>query len=80
MADESNYSVRDYLRTIKFEALKLYRVYDVNNRVVQQYEAPTNAKTGDLCLKTQYSYISTSARVEKVKESLSTWDTSWDLT
>ena len=79
MADSTQYAVRDYLRTIRYEALKLFRVYDNLNRVIAQYEAPLTAKTGDLCMKTQYSYVSTSSRVEKMKESLDSWDSSWDL-
>lgn len=78
MADMSEFSVRDYSRTIKHEALKLYRIYDASQRVVQQFEAPINAVTGDLCLKTQYAYIGSSLRVQKMKESLAYWDSSWD--
>lgn len=80
MADQNNYAVRDYLRTIRYEALKLFRVYDNLNRVIAQYEAPRTAKTGDLCMKTEYSYVLNSSRVEKMKESLAEWDSSWDLT
>lgn len=72
-------SVRDYLRSIKYEAMKFYRVYDVTNRVSYQYEAPAWAANGDLCMRTEYIYDGASARVLKFKETLQTWDSTWDV-
>ena len=49
MANDTN--VRDFLTAIKNEPLKLFRVYDITNRVSSQYEAVTHAKNGDPCMK-----------------------------
>jgi hypothetical protein len=61
------------------EYLKQYLVYDGSNRITQIYEAMANALNGDPCLLTEYGYVGISSRVEKMRESESTWDSSWEL-
>lgn len=77
--DLTDKSVRDYLVSIMHEAMKLYRVYDVTNRVQYQYEAPAKALDGDPCMRTEYVYDGTSNRVLKMKETVQNWSSSWDI-
>jgi hypothetical protein len=71
--------VRDTLKSVKYEGMKLFRTFDSQNRLVTQFEAPTNAKDGDACLRTDYGYDGTSNRIIKLKESQTTWSAVWDL-
>jgi hypothetical protein len=72
-------AVRDYLRTVQFEAMKLYRVYDGSNRLQYQYDAPTWTANGDTCMRTEYVYDGSSSRIQKMEETLQSWDSSWDI-
>lgn len=72
-------NARDYLKNMAREPIKLFRVYDVSNRVWIQYECVTHTLPGEACLKTEYVYDGTSTRVLKLKESLSTWDISFEV-
>lgn len=65
--------VRDFITAIRNEPLKMYRAYDVSNRVQYQYEAVTHAKDGDPCMRTEYVYDGISTRVLKMKEIIDTW-------
>lgn len=69
----SDVKVADFLKSIKNEPLKLYRVYDVNNRVQYQYETITHMEDGGPCMRTEYEYDGTSSRVIKMKETIDTW-------
>ncbi len=61
------------------ENIKQWFVYDGTSRMVNVYEAAYNAADGDPCLKTTYSYVSTSTRIQAMKEEDATWDDSWDI-
>jgi len=61
------------------QLVKRYHTYDVYDRIEYTYEAPVDAAHGAPCLKTQYVYSGTSYRVTKMKESNSTWDSSYDI-
>lgn len=76
---EGQMPVRDTLKSVKYEAMKLYRVYDGQNRLVTQYDASSNAKNGDACLRTDYAYDGTTTRIQKLKESMAAWSSAWDL-
>lgn len=76
---EKQMPVRDTLHSVKLEAMKLYRMYDATNRLVTQFDAPTQARHGDACLRTDYGYDGTTTRIVKLKESMAAWDSSWDL-
>lgn len=67
------------LRTNALENIKQHFVYDVSNRMTDVYEARANARNGDPCLRTTYTYVSTSTRVQAMKETDATWDSSWDI-
>lgn len=71
--------VRDFLKSVKYEAMKIYRVFDAQNRVSVQYECPTNTKDGGGCLRTDYVYDGTSNRIIKLKESAVAWSAAWDV-
>ena len=70
--------VRDFLTSLRQEPLKLFRVYDAQNRVSIQYEAVTHAKDQDPCMKTVYQYDALSTRVLKCRESVDTWLAAYD--
>jgi hypothetical protein len=73
------YTNKDMLKALKLEALKEYREYDGVNRVSAIFQANTDAGDGDLCLKTEFVYAASSARIVKKKESLVAWQSSWDI-
>ncbi len=68
-----------HIVTNSHENIKQYFVYDVSNRMSIVYEARSNALDGESCLKTTYTYVSTSTRVQAMKEEDATWDDSWDI-
>jgi hypothetical protein len=68
------------LKTQAAELTKQYLVYDAQGRVTDVYTAYTDAKNGQPCSLVQYTYVNaTSSRVEKMKESVAVWDSSWDI-
>ena len=72
-------SSKDVLKTLKNEALKEYRVYDVQNRPSAIYQVYTDAEHGDNCLKTEYTYDGLSNRIIKKRETVALWDALWDI-
>lgn len=79
MASEKDPSATDFVESHAREAIKQYIVYDGSGRMTETYTALTNAKDGDQCMKTQYAYDGATTRVIQMKESLTTWDSSWDI-
>ncbi len=69
----------DFLQGLTKEVVKVFRVYDGSDRLIEEYETFANTKDGGLALKTEYTYIGVTARVEKMKESLSTWLAAYDI-
>jgi hypothetical protein len=69
----------DFIIPHRSEAVKTYATYDASQRLEYFYTAMADAQHGDRCLVTQYTYDGTSGRVVKSKESLSLWDSSWDI-
>lgn len=67
------------LQTLGREIMKVYRVYDGSDRLVTQYEAVANCEHGKPCVKTEYTYVGATTRIEKMKESQATWDSSYDI-
>lgn len=70
---------RDMLRNVKYEPMKIYRVFDANNRLATQYECFTSTLNGGDCLRTDYAYDGTSNRITKLKESMTVWSSAWEL-
>jgi len=68
-----------HIKTNSAENIKQHFVYDGSNRMVGVYEARENAADGDPCLLTTYTYVSTSTRVQAMKETDSTWNGAWDI-
>jgi hypothetical protein len=64
---------------IMSESVKTYSVYDGSNRLIQFYEAHTDASDGDKCRLTTYTFDGASDRLLKSKESLATWSSAWDI-
>jgi hypothetical protein len=70
----------DYIKPHLLEAVKQHHVYDGQDRMTGHYVAMVDAEHGDNCQLTTYTYRTpTSTQVLGVKESLSTWDSSWDI-
>ena len=62
------------------ELVKQYLVYDGVNRVTQVYSAHYRATDGTPCTLVTYEYRdATSRQVSKMRESMSTWDASYDI-
>ncbi len=67
------------VRTALTEGMKTYSVYDPSGRLIEFYEAATDAADGNNCLLTTYEYDGVSSRVLKTKESIAQWDASYDI-
>ncbi len=67
------------LTVLKGEAMKSFSVYDGSDRLITRYEAVSNALDQAPCLKTTYTYIGASTRVEKSKEEIGVWLTAYDI-
>lgn len=72
-------SKTNLLKTGANELVKSYIEYDGTERMTTVYEAASDAKNGAVALKTEYSYDGVSTRIIKMKESASTWNSSWDI-
>lgn len=68
----------DFISSHGKEAVKQWFVYDGLNRMVTVYVALTDAGDGDRCLRTDYTYIGSSARIQSMRESIAAWDAAWD--
>ncbi len=67
------------LKSHAHEYVKQYMVYDGSNRMTDLYTAYIDAADGESCMRTQYEFDGSSARIVKRKESNSTWDSSWEI-
>ena len=77
MANDTN--ADELLQALGKEVLKLHRVYDGSNRLIEQYETFANTVDNGVALKTTYTYDGASERVVGMKEELATWDSAWDI-
>lgn len=77
MAQDTN--ADELLTSLGKEAMKVHRVYDGSNRLIEQYETYQNTVHGGPALRTDYTYDGASERVVGMKETMSTWDSSWDI-
>ena len=67
------------LKTLMNELSKTYILLDVNSRAQFIYQAPYNAKNGDVCLLTEYTYAGpTSTIIIGIKETEGVWLSSYD--
>jgi len=69
----------ELLRTLAKEVVKVFKIYDGSDRLITQYEAVANAADNAVCLKTEYTYIGATTKVEKMKESLSVWLAAYNI-
>jgi hypothetical protein len=67
------------LNTLKNEIVKVFKVYDGSDRLIEQYEALANAAANAPCLKTEYTYIGATTKVEKMKESIGVWLAAYEI-
>lgn len=75
----STINEQEIITSLRSETMKQHRVLDGQGRVVTIYEAHTNAKSGDACLKTSRAYhLATNIEIG-MKEEIAQWDTSWEL-
>jgi hypothetical protein len=69
----------ELLQALAKEVVKIKRIYDGSSRVITQYEAVANAVDGQKCLRTDYTYVSTTTNIDAMKESLDVWQAAWDI-
>lgn len=67
------------LKTGVNEPVKQYCVYNGDGLLTELYEARANAEDGDKCMLTEYTYVTGTTRIEKTRESISEWDSTWDI-
>lgn len=72
-------NVDNLLTALGKEVVKIFRVYDGSDRLITQYDTFANTKDGGVALRTDYQYIGATTRLEKMKESLSTWLAAYDI-
>lgn len=72
-------SPSDFIEALQKEASKEHLVYDGTYRLVTTYQTFWNSLDGELALRTDYQYDSTSARITGRKETISAWDEAWDF-
>ena len=75
----SDTTADELLRTLSKEVVKVFKVYDGSDRLITQYEAMANAIDQAVCLKTEYTYVGATTRVEKMNESLGVWLLAYDI-
>ena len=68
-----------HLKTNLHEFVKQYVVYDGSGRTTHIYETREDAEHGSPCMLTQYTYDGASNRIQKRKETVSAWDSAWDM-
>ena len=67
-------------KTLDFEGVKTYYVYDGTNRIIAKYEIGIQGSNGDKCLRTRFEYRSVgSTQIAKRDESIEAWDSSWEI-
>lgn len=72
--------VKDFIQAIRNEPVKMFRVYDGQSRLTEQYEAVTHAQAGDPCMKSTYTYTDASSfKVEKMREDIAAWQASYEI-
>lgn len=69
----------ELITSLRFELKKEFLVYDLQDRVIDIYQAHINASNGTPCLRTTYEYVGTSTRVEKMKETADVWSAAYDI-
>lgn len=72
-------SKEEIINALQKEAMKEYYVYDGSNRVIEQYQAPTDTPEGGACLRTDYTYVGGTTNREKMKETIVPWQTIWEI-
>lgn len=82
MAEQENQTSN--LKTVMEGLTKTYLVHDGSNRIIAAYEAKTEAKQGEPCMLTRFSYrqgSGVSSQVRFTKEENAVWDPNdegWD--
>lgn len=79
MADIGSNRASNLLKPQAHESIKQHFVYDGSGRMTEVYTAHSEAENGNGCMLTQYSYDGATNRVIFHKESLSTWNSAWDI-
>ena len=75
----SDTTADELLQALGREVLKIKRFYDGFDRVSEQYEAFANAENNAKCLKTEYTYVGATTNLDKMKESIGIWLSSYDI-
>jgi len=69
----------DFVTAHMHEAIKSHSVYDGSSRLISFYVAIEQASNGETCALTTYTYDGASSRIVGMKETLSTWNSAWDI-
>ena len=69
----------NFLHALSNEVVKIYRIYDGSDRLVTTYETLANYEDGQPALKTEYTYIGATDKLEKMKESMDVWSSAYEI-
>lgn len=73
-----NFNKTEMIITSEHELVKQYQLLDLQNRPSKVYTAPTNAKSGDPCIVTEYIYADAiTTLVQGKTQGYDVWDESW---
>jgi hypothetical protein len=64
---------RDELESVAHEGMKVFRVKDGSNRIIEQYECAGSVPANGPCLKTIYVYDDATTSPTKMKEIIGVW-------
>lgn len=79
MAEVDGQQIQDIITKLRSETMKEYREYDGSNRLIALYQAHSREKNGGMCLLTEYSYYAGSSRERFKRESIASWDETWEV-
>jgi len=75
----SDINADELLIALSREVVKIFRVYDGSDRLITSYETFANSLDGGIALKTEFTYIGATNKLEKMKESISTWLAAYEI-
>ena len=77
--DSGAVKARDFAGASAKDAIKTKSLYDLSGRLEYFHVAQIHAENGDPCFSTQYTYVGITGSVDKSKEYVGAWLSTWDI-
>lgn len=75
----SDVDTDELLQALGRESMKSKSFYDGSNRLITRYETLENVVNNGPALRTDYTYVGATTNVDASKETMSQWNSSWDI-